>query len=142
MNCLQEKQRIQAGLKARKIRLNLVKDQYNKLQLLAESLAIENFRDEEKIYNLNEQILRETPTLATNFKALLIALLLPVFAFSQDTIHVKKVFLNGHAIKVKSSYIVHKSNNTWEVNGKEVMLWAVKETDKADFKPQTLTAKK
>ena len=83
------------------------------------------------------------PTLARNFKALLIAILLPVFAFSKDTIHVKKVFLNGHKIKVKSGYIIHKSSG-WEVNGKDVKLYAYKPTNNPDFKPQpdSLTAKK
>jgi len=79
---------------------------------------------------------QEVPTLNKVGKiiAAFVLILLPFFSFSQDTIHVKKVFLNGHAIKVKAGYIVHK-NNTWEVNGKDVMLWAVKETDRPNFKP-------
>ena len=65
-----------------------------------------------------------------------VLLLASISAFSSDTIHVKKVFLNGKAIKVKSGYIIHKSKDTWEVNGKEVKLHVYRPTEKPDFKPK------
>ncbi|HVA97661.1 MAG TPA: hypothetical protein VNG53_02100 [Bacteroidia bacterium] len=55
--------------------------------------------------------------------------------FAQDTIYVKKVFLNNHKIKVKAGYIVHKKNDLWEVNKKEVHLLVYKSTENPEYKP-------
>lgn len=63
-----------------------------------------------------------------------IFLLIPVIAFSQDTIYVNKVKIcntlmnrQGHItkkffrnIKVKTGYIVNLSNGIYEINGKEM----------------------
>lgn len=87
MNYLKEKQRLEADLKARKLRLNLVKDQYNSLQHLAENLAVQNFKDEARIKELNDLIMTEVPTLAYNRKILraagILLLMIPTFLFAQ-----------------------------------------------------------
>ena len=55
----QQKEKLEADLKARKLRLKLVADEFNKLQILAEELAVQNFKDEARIKELNELIMLE-----------------------------------------------------------------------------------
>lgn len=63
-----------------------------------------------------------------------ILLIIPIIAFSQDTIYVNKVRIcnvvytkSGHVykkffknIKVKTGYIVNRGNGIYEINGKEM----------------------
>lgn len=137
MNYLKEKERIEADLKARRIRLNLVKDQYNLLQHKAEELAVKNFKDEARIKELDDLIAIEKPTYANHIKLTralgLMFFIIPSFLFAQDTIHVKKVRVCNTVrnkwgvqkkffknIKVKTGYIVSRGNGIYEINGKEM----------------------
>lgn len=113
MNDLQKKIQIQADLKARKLRLKLIKDEYNRLQHLAEELAVANFQDEAKIRELNNKITADTPTLARNYASLLIILLFPLLSFSQAHLD-----FGGGAGFEKLSYVNEKGqivNNTFLV---------------------------
>lgn len=146
---LKEIEEIKARINVRKIHGNLLKDEYNRLQHEVEKLAVENFKDEALMKEICEEMMIEVPTLSYNRKimkaiGLAIVFLFPFVLHAQDTIHVKNVYVNNRSVKVKSGYIIHKNNDTWEVNGKEVHLYAYKQTDNPKYRPEedSLTAKK
>jgi hypothetical protein len=72
---------------------------------------------------------RRLAIIVLTFCALMIALV----ASAQDTIYVKKVFINNQIVSTDSGYITHVGRH-WFVNGKKVKLYRYKKTDLESFK--------
>lgn len=136
MTYQQQKESIEANLKARKLRLKLVMDEYDRQQRIAQELIFKNRQDEVRIKELNELIEVEKPTYANHVRLTraigLLLFIIPSFLFAQDTIHTNKVRVcnvvytkSGKVykkffknVKVKTGYIVNKGNGVYEINGK------------------------
>jgi hypothetical protein len=76
----------------------------------------------------NIKSFRRVAIVVLTFCALMIALV----ASAQDTIHVKKVFINNQIVSTDSGYITHVGRH-WFVNGKKVKLYRYKKTDLESF---------
>jgi hypothetical protein len=72
---------------------------------------------------------RRLAIIVLTFCALMIALV----ASAQDTIHVKKVFINNQIVSTDSGYVTHVGRH-WFVNGKKVKLYRSKKIDLESFK--------
>ena len=55
-------------------------------------------------------------------------------AMAQDTIYVKKVFVNGRSIKVRKGYIIKMDSTHFLVNKKRLKLIEYKETEDPKYK--------
>ena len=83
--------------------------------------------------------MKKPPTLKFGLLVRLLCLLMIFISkitFAQDTIHVKKVFVNNRPVKVKSGFIIHRPDDTWIVNGKQERLGEYVPTDRIAFRPQ------
>ena len=87
MTYQEEKNKIESDLKARRLRLKIMTDEFNRLQKIAQELAFLNIKDEVRVKELNSLIEIEKPTYKNHVRLAralgLLFLMIPSFLFAQ-----------------------------------------------------------